>query len=170
MNEEQAALEKITSESSRSEANLRAQAGAVVKALNAKRARVERLKRHIAAEAKKRQNLLPERWEKSEAANRQLAEDRESLQKLQSKVATVTANVREWRKLPTDTAEGLKVATTGVVLQSGLWKAAQEEMDIKTDEIVELQEQLAAKNAGLLPYSAKSRRAKRQAKSCKIAP
>lgn len=41
----------------------------------------------------------------------------------------------------------MKLAKADVVLQLGRLEAAREEMDAKTEEIVELQKQLAAKSA-----------------------
>lgn len=80
LNESQFALENLADESSRTEADLRAQVIAVGEALSAERERVDRLEGVIAAKTKNRQRLLAKRWETSETASRQLAEDGEFLQ------------------------------------------------------------------------------------------
>lgn len=68
---------------------------AVEELLSVERARVKRFERDFGAETKKRPQLSAERWETSQTANRQLAEEGESLQELQSKIATVTAELKE---------------------------------------------------------------------------
>lgn len=149
------ALQKLTGESSMMKADFRTQVAAVEKTLNAKKARVKRLERDVVAEAEKRPLLLIKRRETSETASCHLAEDGESLQESQSKIATVTAVLREWRKLATETVEKLKVAKADVVLQSGLSKTAWEDMDDQPAELAKLKEQLAATDAKLSQLSAK---------------
>lgn len=117
LNEVQAALEKLARELFRTEANLRVQVVAVEEAHNAERARVKRFERDIAVEVKSREQLLAEHLVTSKTASRPLAEDGESLQELQSKEATVTAEVRESHELVTETAGELKVARAGGVSQ-----------------------------------------------------
>lgn len=85
---------------------------------------MERLERVDAVEAEKKQQLIAHCREKSETANRQLAEDEESLQKLQSKVATGSAQLRERRELVAETAEDLMVSKAEILLQSGLLESA----------------------------------------------
>lgn len=123
------ALEKLTGESFRIKADLRAQMVAVEKALDAERALVERVERDATAGTEKHQQLLAERRGTSTTASPQLAGDGESLQKLRSKVATVTAKLRKWLELATETVEKGKVAKVHVLLQSELWKVAQKAMD-----------------------------------------
>lgn len=65
----QLALEKLTGGLSRTRADCLAQVVAVGEALNAEIIRVGRLKRDIATEAKKRQQLLTQRWETSETGS-----------------------------------------------------------------------------------------------------
>lgn len=79
-----------------------------------------------------------------------MAEYNESLQELLSKVPTEIAELREWRKLATVTAKNLKVAETDVVLEFGFLQAAQDELDVQTVEVAELQEPLVAKTVDLL--------------------
>lgn len=136
-------------------ADLRAEVVAVEEALKTEGARVECLEYFVAAGADKRQLLLAKRWEKSETASRQLAENEELLQELQSKVATITAERREWRELAAETAEELKSAEAGVVLQSRFRDDTQEDMDFQTAELAELYEQLATTNPMLWQLSPK---------------
>lgn len=117
--------------------------------LTAKRARVKRFERDVAVQVEKWQQLLVDRRKTSETASRQLAEDGELLQELQSEVATVTEELREWHNLATETAKKLKIANADVVLQTGLQETTQEEMDAQTVEVAELQEQLVSTNAEL---------------------
>lgn len=112
------------------------------KMLVAERARDKRSERNVAAGAKKRPMLLVRRREMSEAASRQLAKNRESLQKLHSKAATTIAELREWCKLATEASEELKVVKANAVLLLRLCKAAWEDVDPQTSELSELQEQL----------------------------
>lgn len=88
--------------------------------LRAERACVERLEREFAAEAKTRQQLLSKRQKASQTASRRLGQDGVLLQELQLKLATMTAKLREWRELATETADKLKMAQASVVLQSRL--------------------------------------------------
>lgn len=67
-------------------------------------------------------------------------DDGKSLQELQFKVATVTAELRERRELVTETADEFKVAKVKVVLRWRLRETAWEETDGKTVEIADLQE------------------------------
>lgn len=131
-------LEKLTGESSRMETDFSAQVVAVVGVLNVEIARVKLLKRDVTAEAKKRHQLPSNRRETRKTASPRLTEDVKSLQALQSKVATVTAELREWLVLATITAEELKVATSDVVLEARLLKAAREEMVAQTTNVLEL--------------------------------
>lgn len=71
-------------------------------------------------EPEKRHQLLVERWETRRTAGRQIAENGKPLQELHSKVATVTAKLRERRELTTETAKELNVARADVVLQTRL--------------------------------------------------
>lgn len=87
--------------------------------LGAEKARVEHFERDVAAKTDKRQQLLVACQKTNQTASRQLADDGESLQELQSMVATVTAELKKWRKLGTETAEELKIAKEDVVLQLG---------------------------------------------------
>lgn len=149
------ALEKLTSESSKTEAELWAQVVVVEEALDVERARVKCPECDVAAEDVKRQQLLADCRETSETASRQLAKDGESLQESRSKVATLAAELRKLRKLAAETAEEMKVAKDGVVVQLELLEAAREEVDTQSAEIAELREQLAATNAELLQLSSK---------------
>lgn len=67
--------------------------------LNAKRLHVERLERVVADGAKRRQDLLAKGRETIESASCQLFEIGKLLQDRQLNVATMTANLRERRKL-----------------------------------------------------------------------
>lgn len=62
-------------------------------------------------------------------------------------MATITAELRDWRKLATETAENLKDAKGSIVLQLDIWEAAQKDTEAPTMELSEYQEQLAAANA-----------------------
>lgn len=64
--------------------------------------------------------------ETGETASPKLTEDGELLQKLQFKMATVTAKLREWHESATGIFEKPKEAKTDVVLQSGHWEAARD--------------------------------------------
>lgn len=149
------AFEKLASESSMMEADLRASAVAAEEAFTAEKPRVKRSDLDVAALAEMRQQLLADCWKTSETASQQLAEDRESLQELQSIVATVTAELREWRKLTTETVEELKVGKANVIFQFGVREAAREEIEAQTVVIAELQKPLAPTSAKLLQLAAK---------------
>lgn len=77
----------------------------VDEALNVGRARAERFERDAASHADIGPQWLVERRERSDTSNRSLAERGESLQKLQSKVAALTAELRKWRKLAAEKVE-----------------------------------------------------------------
>lgn len=66
----------------------------------------------------KKQQLLADFLMTRETACRQLEEEEESLQKLQSILATMTAGLREWRELAAETAKEVNVAMADSVLQS----------------------------------------------------
>lgn len=156
LDESQWALEKMTDESSKTEADFSVQVVAVEWVLNAERARVERLERDIAVETYKRQQFLVERLKTRETASYQLAKDEESLQVLHSKVAPVTAELGEWREKTAETAKKFMVSKAGFMSNSGLSKAAQEEKDAKTEKISNPLKHLAAKSAKLPQLSAKN--------------
>lgn len=103
---------------------------------SAEGARVECLEREVSVEAEKWQQSLAER-KTSQTASRQLAEDKEPFQDLQTEISTETAQLRKWRNLVTETAEGLKVAQADLVMQSALLEAVQKEMDAQTTERTE---------------------------------
>lgn len=64
--------------------------------------------------------MLAKRRKTNLAASRRLAEDREPLLEVQSKVAKVTAELNKCRELATEASKELKVAYADVVLQSEL--------------------------------------------------
>lgn len=101
---------KLTGESSKTEADLLAEVVAVEETRNAKRARVERLERNVAGDAKKRQMLLAKRLWTSETVSCHLVKTGESLPELQFKVITFTAKLRECCELVTKIPAELKVA------------------------------------------------------------
>lgn len=76
--------------------------------LNVEKARVERSGRDVEVKVQKKQQLSLEHRIKSETAIRDLTEDGTSLQGLQSRVATVTEQLRQERKFKTETAEESK--------------------------------------------------------------
>lgn len=84
---------------------------------------VERFEREVAVEVEKTQELLAARSERSQAASCPLAEDGDSFQDLQFKIATATTEMKKSRKLAYRTAVELKVAHADVVLQSPLREA-----------------------------------------------
>lgn len=61
----------------------------------------------------------------------------------------MTAKLREWVELATETAKELKVAKADVLSQSGLREATRKGMDTQTAEVAVLQVQLTATNAEL---------------------
>lgn len=85
------ACKKLMGGKSRTEASLHAQVAAAEESLTAERTRVEHLEREVAADSEKRQQLLVKRQKTSQTASCQFAENGESLQDLQFKTATVTA-------------------------------------------------------------------------------
>lgn len=119
------------------------------------RTRIKRFKRVVAVESEKEQQLLGDRWETNETANRHLAENGKLLQKLQSTPATATAVLSEWCELAAGTTEELKVVKAEIVQQSGRREAARVEMDAHTAKVAGLKQQLAAENAKLLQLAAK---------------
>lgn len=78
--------------------------------LSLEKARKECLDCKCVAEAEWWQHLLAKRQKTSRTPRRQIAESGETLLGLQSKIAAATAEINEWRKLATETAEQLKVA------------------------------------------------------------
>lgn len=149
LNEVHLVLGKPADDLPRAEADLQAKGVAVEESLSAKRARVRRLECGIATKAERRQQFLTERWELSQTASRELAEDEELLQELQSDVATVTAELKGWHELAAETAKKLNVRQVDVVLQPGLWEDTREDMDAQTVGIAGLQKRLVAKSAEL---------------------
>lgn len=119
----QLARKRLGGETSSTNVVLQAQAVVVKEALSVERAQVERLERETAAEAEKRQQLLAKRRKTSLTASRQWVKDDESYHNLQSEIATVTAKLREWRQLTTETSEELSVALADVVQQLALQEA-----------------------------------------------
>lgn len=86
------------------------------------RARVEHREHDVAAEAENGLLLLAKRCERSEMTSRYPDKGGESLQKLQSKVATMTAELRKWRKLANETAEEGKVARLTTYCSQIFWR------------------------------------------------
>lgn len=122
-------------------------------ALNARKERVERLECDC-GKSRKDAKSVDQTSRTSETTRRLFAEDWDLLQELQSTVATVTAKLREWRKLAAETAENKKVDKADVMLQLGIWEAVREKMGTKTEAKAKIEEQLAAKSAELVQLSA----------------
>lgn len=83
----------------------------------------------------------------SQAASRQMAKNLESFHDLQSKIATTTAQLRQWRDLTSETTEKLRVSQADVAQHWTLRKSARESMNAQATSSTESQERLAAKSA-----------------------
>lgn len=118
----QLAPDNLTGESSKIEIYIFSRVVTDEEAFTAEIECVARLERDDGAEAEEWQQWLPSRLEMSRTASLLLAEDGESLQSFQTKIATVTAGLPKWCKLAGKTAEKLKLAKAGVVSQSVLHK------------------------------------------------
>lgn len=66
----------------------------------------------------------------------------------------MTAELGGWHELAIEKAKVLKVSTLDNVLQSKLWEAAREEVNVQTVKTAELQERLAVKSVELSQLSA----------------
>lgn len=78
-----------------------------------------------------------------------MAEDEDFPQGLQSKVIVIAAARDGWYDLANEASKKLKTAEADVALQLSLQEATPEEMDARTKEVAELQEQSTAKGAEL---------------------
>lgn len=87
-------FEKATSESSSMKSDFSAQVVAVVYSLDAVFARVKRLECGIAEGTEKTQSLSAKLQETCQTANRQLVEDRDFVQDLNSRVAAAKAELK----------------------------------------------------------------------------
>lgn len=121
----------------------------VEESVRAENTRVERLERELATEIEERQEILAKRRETSETESRKLVENDDFFQGLQSKVVAITAERNEKFDLATVASEKLKTSEANVALQSSHLEAVLEDIEARTAEIVELQEQLTARSAEL---------------------
>lgn len=118
------ALEKLSNESSRTEADPRAETVAVKEFLVAENARVESRKCKLLNKVEKKQQLLTELRETCQTAVHALTEGEGSLSGSQSKLTAMIAKRAEWFGLATETFGKLEAYEADAALQLKLRQEA----------------------------------------------
>lgn len=122
------APDKLASKTLQKKASLQACVTDAEESLSVEKTHAKCLERKYAVEAEKGQQLLAKHQKASQAVSCQVAEYKCFLKTWHSMIVTVTAGMTEWRGMPTEAAEELKVAQAGVALQSALGRLAREMM------------------------------------------